>query len=79
MKCSPQQRVYCAAYMTRMMLDRIEEQQEAIVRLENKVDRLAVADDGLFNPMDDEEEAVVEEQEEFETAQNDSGAENRLS
>ena len=63
MKCSPQQRVYCAAYMSRMMLDRMQEQQEAFERLEKKVDQLASADDGIFNPIDEIEEAVLAGQE----------------
>lgn len=80
--CSFQQRVYCAAQISRNNMDAIVEMRESIKELSQKIDRLGNTDSDVFNPINDvkpEEHAVVEQPQEFETAQSDSGAENRLS
>lgn len=52
MLCHPNQRLYCAAQMSRIMLDRMDELQDRLERMEDKMKRLDHADEGVFNPME---------------------------
>lgn len=59
LKCHPNQRLYCAAQMSRIMLERMDELQDRFERLEDKVKKLDHADEGVFNPMEETQEAAV--------------------
>lgn len=62
MKCHPNQRLYCAANWSRLVMERMDEMDERFERLESKVDSLDNADESVFNPMEeDTEEEQAEE------------------
>lgn len=63
MECSPMQRAFCAAQMSRIAIDRIDAMQEAFERIENKVDALINDNGGVFNPLGEEKEVVTKEEE----------------
>ena len=52
MLCHPNQRLYCAAYMSRLNLERMDELQDRMERMEDKMKRMDHADDSVFNPME---------------------------
>ena len=45
LKCHPNQRLYCAAQMSRIMLERMDELQDRFERLEDKMKKLDHADE----------------------------------
>jgi hypothetical protein len=59
LKCHPNQRLYCAAQMSRIMLDRMDELQDRFERLEDRVKRMEHADESVFNPLEETQEAAV--------------------
>lgn len=54
MKCHEGQRLYCAAQMSRMNLERTDALMERFELLEDKVKRLDHGEEGVFNPMGEE-------------------------
>lgn len=52
MQCHPNQRLYCAAQMSRIMLDRMDELFGRFEMLEERVKKMEHADEGVFNPME---------------------------
>ena len=68
MTCSFQQRVYCAAQLSRNNMDAINEIKMAVSELSGKVDRLGNTESDVFNPMNENVDVVTETQE-FENAQ----------
>lgn len=74
MECSPMQRAFCSAQMSRIAIDRIDTMQEAFERFEKKVDALISDGSGVFNPLDEddsmqEDDSSSPEQPTFENAQ----------
>lgn len=61
LKCHPNQRLYCAAFMSRTVLERIDEVHGRLERLEDKMKRLDHEEKSVFNPMEEEktQEAAV--------------------
>ena len=59
LKCHPNQRLYCAAHMSRMNLERMDEMMERFEKLEDRVKKMEHADEGVFNPMEETQEAAV--------------------
>ena len=60
LKCHPNQRLYCAAFMSRTALERMDELMDRFELLEDKVKKLDHADESVFNPMEEEtHEAAV--------------------
>lgn len=56
LKCHPNQRLYCAAQMSRTTLERVEELIDRLEKLEDKVKRLDHAAEEVFNPMEESAE-----------------------
>jgi predicted ribonuclease toxin of YeeF-YezG toxin-antitoxin module len=54
MKCHEVQRLYCAAFMSRTALERMDELMDRFEKLEDKVKDLVNADESVFNPLSDE-------------------------
>lgn len=50
-RCTPQQRVFCAAQMSRMNIERMDAQEERLERIEDLLKKLAADGGGVFNPM----------------------------
>ena len=60
LKCHPNQRLYCAAFMSMTALERMDEVMDRIEHLEDTVKALDHADETVFNPMEEEtQEAAV--------------------
>lgn len=55
--CHPNQRLYCAANWSRMVVERMDELMQRFDALEEKVDALDQSDDSVFNPMAEDEQA----------------------
>ena len=52
MKCPPSQWMLCAAQMSQIALDRIDELQDRFEKTEDKIKKLIHADEVVFNPME---------------------------
>ena len=62
MKCHPNQRLYCAANWSRMMVEKMDELMQRFDAIEEKVDALDKYDEGVFNPMAEDDEEQAEEE-----------------
>ena len=67
--CSFQQRVYCAAQISRNNMDAINEMKLVVGELSEKIDRLGNTDSEIFNPMNESVENVDTATEEVEVQQ----------
>ena len=50
-RCTPQQRLLCAAQFSMMSTERMDALEERLERMEDQQKKLASSDSGVFNPV----------------------------
>ena len=55
-RCTPQQRLFCAAQFSRMNAERMDDYEERLERIEDLLKKMNNDDSGVFNPMAESDE-----------------------